>query len=309
MTSWRWVPRACALLAVACSAKAQPRAPEPPRETVAAPQSFVHTDSLSRVFAVLEHQLAPIQSWRTNAEATLRKDSGTARADTLLLQHRDALQATIRRLEHTFATRELHEIVYPPHGWNERIPPAQQQARSDSVVSFIAARAVWPRMGEGVIDFEVSAARLLAWLGRFTTPAMQDFLRMQALQQSAPVASDAALLITADQLAERMRDAELYLAKYPSSAAHPHVLWLYRVYLAMYLAGIDNSPVFDLATGRLLLEMRKSYERYAAAHAQTESGRAVTEYLRLLKASGYRRNGKVDDYLRRLWEAVPPVSE
>ena len=75
--------------------------------------------------------------------------------------------------------------------------------------------------------------------------------------------------------------------------------------LAAYFAGIDNSPIFDMTTRRLLPEMQKRFERFAQQHAATRSGKATSEYLKLLRSNRFVRTAAVEEFHRKLWDAIP----
>jgi hypothetical protein len=145
---------------------------------------------------------------------------------------------------------------------------------------------------------------LLSWLGRFLTGQLQAFLRFAANQQIAPFADDAALMITPDELAQRLLDAEQLLVEFSDSPAQQELLFRYRQYLATYLGGLPNTPAFDWNSGVLRPHFRKSHAEFLDAHGSTGAGRIVAEYTRLLERSGFARTPEVDRYLQTQWESV-----
>jgi hypothetical protein len=270
-------------------------------------------DSLRAMKQRLQPKLAPLATWRAAAEAALRPDSGTVRADSALLELHDAFQDQVRRVARTFDDPAFQALIWPDGVRGHQLRRAQQRpldadpvqiALADSVVTFLAAHGIWSYRAEGDTYFVASEAAVLEWFGRFVTGPVREFLSLSAREQRAPTAEDGGIRITPDELAARLAAADRFLAEHPGAAAHDLVERWYRRYLAVYVAGLPNTPAFDWRSGVLAPELRRSYEQYVSEHGGTASGNVVAEYLTLLEASGYRRQPPVDAYIQALWQAA-----
>lgn len=272
------------------------------------------TDSLSQLLSEIERKLAPVREWRRITEAALRADSATPRADSIFLRMRAALGQTVYRVTRTFDDPDLQLLLWPDgsEAYRRRrlrnVPemPADpvDVARADSVIAYLAERGIWVSRAEGDSYFDASEARLLDWLGRFLTPQLHAFLRFEAQQQAVPFAEDASLMISLDEVAQRLLAAEELLDRFPDSPAWPLITYTYNQLLAAYLGGLPNTGAFDWRTRILGTDFRRSHEEFLRLHGSTAAGKVVAEYVGLLKRSGFRRTAAVDAFLRARWDAV-----
>jgi hypothetical protein len=279
----------------------------PPRELAAAP------DDLERILADLERDLAPIAAWRVRAEEALRPRARTPQADAAFLALRLELKDIIGTLARRFQTREFQMLVGPAgfagqhlrrsSGLPEGVSAADAQ-RAEIVVAFMKQRAVWPRYAEGDTYFYVNESALLEWFGNAVSEEIRQFLRIWAHEQATPMAEDAGLMVSLDEVERRMADAKRFLADYPGSAVREPMRAAYQQRLAVYLGGLPNSPAFDHLDGVMDVDRRQRLEAYVGAHPGTESARIVEQYLALLRANGFKRGPEVDRFLRALWDRV-----
>lgn len=271
-------------------------------------------DSLARLLERINERLGAVSAWRLRAEMLLRADSATPRADTIFLQLRSTLEPIIRAGTASFYETDFQVVIWPEGAAADYRRRTQQDSATqltlrdgvvaDSVIAVLASQGVWSARAEGSTHFERSEAMLLSWLGRFLTRQLQAFLQFAANQQAAPFADDAALMVTPDELARRILDAEQLRAEFPDSPAQQELLVWYRQYLATYLGGLPNTPAFDWNSGVLRPHFRKSHEEFLDAHGSTAAGRIVAEYTRLLERSGFARTPEVDRYLQTQWASV-----
>jgi len=283
-------------------------------------------DSIPAVSAVPENaaypelgrKLAPILASVENARSALQQDSGTVAADSAFIRFRRDLRDQVREVVTEFNDHEFQADIWPIGAaammrWREEQrtehrPTPEEQQRADSLVTLLMAHGIWPDHAEGDTYFSANESLLLERLGPYLTGGMREFLRMQAAEQRRPTAKDAALMISLDELMERIRSAERFLEAYPEAVVRNVVQSRYRWYLAVYIAGLPNSPAFDRRTGDLRDELRESIDRYAADHANTESGQLILRYLKLLAASGFARSAEIDAFLSELWTGVRLVT-
>ena len=222
------------------------------------------------------------------------------------MQLRASLQQTVVNLESELDRLAVDEMITESAAdWSNEAKRQRAEQRADTLVAHLASRGIWARTSEGMVSYAPADSTLLSWLGRFLPASTKEFLLAAARDQSTPIAEDAALTISYDELEARLLRAEQFLETYPASAARLEVLRNYQQLLAAYFAGIDNSPIFNMTTRRLLPEMQRRFERFAQQHAATRSGQAMAEYLKLLRANRFARTAAVEEFHRKLWEAIP----
>ncbi|MGG6311598.1 hypothetical protein [Paenibacillus macerans] len=123
---------------------------------------------------------------------------------------------------------------------------------------------------------------------------MQGFIALLAMESDSKLASDAALSITWDELAERAVAYERYFDKYAGTPeAEQAKMLYYSRYLRTYLYGLDNTPNFDYETYRLSAEAKASYENTVKAYKGTRTAEAVQEFLDVLEAADWQVYSKV----------------
>ena len=300
----RLAPALCCAIFAACHAAPPPQSPAP-SDTLTAREPPA-SDTLGLLRYRVDRALAPVRAWRVSTERTLRADSATARADSSFIRLRSALQQTVAQLEPELDRLGLHDmIVVNAEDWPNEARRQRAEKRADTLKAHLAAHGVWARASEGMVTFEPADSTLLSWLGRFLPASTKEFLLSAARAQRTPVADDAALTITYDELENRLLSAEEFLEIYATSAARIEMLRTYTQLLAIYFAGIDNSPIFDSETRRLLPALQKRFEQFAQKHAATRSGKLAVEYLRVLRSNRYLRTAAVEEFHRKLWDAIP----
>jgi hypothetical protein len=132
------------------------------------------------------------------------------------------------------------------------------------------------------------------------SPELSDYIMLQAVESNDKMAADAGLLISWDQLAQRSLAAESYATNYPKSPELEEVKYLYiDRYLTAYLYGLDNTPVYDFETFKLLNEVKISYKKLVKEHPETITAKVVVDYLDLLSKHKdqvfLRKNGEQID--------------
>ena len=71
----------------------------------------------------------------------------------------------------------------------------------------------------------------------------------------------------------------------------------YAQYLGAFLAGMDNSRVFDPETNRLSDSTKTSFESFIVKSPEGKSAEVVKAYLNLLKSTNFNYTDKVDSFL------------
>ena len=209
-----------------------------------------------------------------------------------------------------FNTGDFQELVYPDGSaaqrrrrrsgvmWMEA--SASERMLADTVVAYLETKGVKANRGEGDMYFEGDEATLARAIGPHLSPAGRDLAQLLVREQRSPTGADASILLTWDELAERVAQSERFVTMNPSAPGRQEIAQWHRNYLRLFLAGSDNTEVFHRRTGVLDPEVRSRLERYVLSNGGTESGRTVSQYLDLLKKTGYKRTAAVTSFLRAI---------
>jgi hypothetical protein len=283
------------IMLMLAAAPACRRSPEPVQQATV-------PDSIHHLIVRLHQQLGAIREWKVTATAALRADSATPRADSIAWRQRVALIREMRPIAAAYYEHYFDRLPWPPVA-----PLEALGARSFS--ELFARHGVIAERAEGNTYLAMDADSLRAWLAPYVTAQLSEFLEFDVREQQRPFASDASMMITYDEVTERIVRLEELMNAYPQSPARPTTEYYYRRYLTAYLGGTDNTPAFDWKTKLLHAELRANYHKFLAEHGNTQAARELRDYLELLKRNGYRQTEEVLEYLRVRWRALIPPRE
>lgn len=261
-------------------------------------------DSLAVVLRELERKLPPLASALDSLETELRTDSATARADTMLVLARRRLSVLVRDvISRAIDSPALQIAAYPGGSFDyrrrraERPVPADSAgalaAKADSIVLFLDARGVWTGRGEGSAYFSLSDGALVRRFGRFISPVAREHLEITSTEQRQPSFDDASLMITWDQLGDRLARTDRFLSENWTAAGSREIASYFDFYLSRYLRGSENTKAFDYRSRRMPPEVRRSYQRYVTEYGSSASGSIIRRYLAVLRANGWRDTAAV----------------
>ena len=184
---------------------------------------------------------------------------------------------------------------------NEKINAQLNNSRSkdtiEQVRKLFASYGIGLASSEGEYYLEPKYEYFLANFGSGLSQAYREYLAIDLQEQKVQFSDDAAILIPLDSLASRILIRESFLEKYPTFISAKMAQDQYAQYLGAYLAGMDNSRVFNLVTNRLNEEPKKSFEAFVANHPGRKSSEVVKDYLDLLRSTNYNYTDKVDSFL------------
>jgi hypothetical protein len=142
-------------------------------------------------------------------------------------------------------------------------------------------------MAEGYIFPLVDYGSWMRHAARLS-PELADYIGLLALESDQPSVVDAGLTVSWDELGGRALQAETYLRTYPDAEAYAEVQKLFERYMAVYLQGVDNTPIYSYEGYRLSEEVEASYRKLASEHPGTAAAGAVNGYLELLESRDWR---------------------
>ncbi len=131
-------------------------------------------------------------------------------------------------------------------------------------------------------------------------PYLSDAFKEYAkLISDKSILEDACLLVSWKELAIQIVAIERYVAKYPTNAYVEALNSDVAFYRSVLLRGIDNSPIFDY-NGNLLSEVKETYLFVEKNYSDTETGRIVGDFLRVLEKADYKKDRSVREFMEKL---------
>lgn len=127
-----------------------------------------------------------------------------------------------------------------------------------------------------IIDYEA-----LKVYNNYLSDEIKEYIDLKSMDSNMPTILDAGLVISFDQLAERLIKTENYINKYPDSIKYEEILRLYGVYLKFYLEGSDNTLIYDYETKEIKDEVLSSYKKTKNIN-ETVTSRVVSKYIDII---------------------------
>jgi len=124
--------------------------------------------------------------------------------------------------------------------------------------------------------------RWMAKYNEYISEDISDYFELCAIESDQLSAKDAALVISWDELGDRVLAAEKFLSEHSGSVAKGEVLYRYTRYLWMYMLGLNNTPTVEWETNKVKEEVLDSYNKFIEEHNDTISAEAVGNYIKLL---------------------------
>lgn len=116
---------------------------------------------------------------------------------------------------------------------------------------------------------------------------MKDYFDFMALNSDKKWASDAELVITLSELAERIASAERFMTLYPEASRKDEILGFYKIYLGALLGGIDNTPLVNFNTKKIETKYIEAYEYFIKEYPELTTTETVRKFNDELKADSY----------------------
>jgi len=167
----------------------------------------------------------------------------------------------------------------------------------DKIKRSLASYGILLRSDKGSFYLEPQTEYLLQNFGSELSPAYREYLTIGSKEQKEQFAKNGTILIPADSLTSRIIIWENFIERYPDFISIKMAQEQYAQYLGAFLAGMDNSRVFDSETNRLSDNSKTSFESFAVKYPESKSTGLVKAYLDLLKSTNFNYTDKVDSFL------------
>ncbi|MDR7855419.1 hypothetical protein [Tissierella sp.] len=128
----------------------------------------------------------------------------------------------------------------------------------------------------------------------YISDEIKDYIAIKALDSDKPVAIDAGLVISYDELADRILKTENYIQKYSEGKKYEEMLRSYRTKLDIYLNGLDNTPIADYESKKIYKDVVDSYEKTINTK-DSVTAFVVSKYLDVIEENKYIIDKSVTD--------------
>ncbi|MDP4207834.1 MAG: hypothetical protein Q8928_03360 [Bacteroidota bacterium] len=130
------------------------------------------------------------------------------------------------------------------------------------------------------------------------SPALDVFLKIRSKEMKQGYSEDAGLLISFEELYDRVTTWEDFNIKYPDFFLNGESESYYISYLSTFLTGMDNSRTFDLDNEKLLPELKKLYEKIIERKDARKSSKIISDYYDLLKNNDFKQPDNLSKFLK-----------
>lgn len=153
---------------------------------------------------------------------------------------------------------------------------------------------------EGMYYPEIDYDKILIDFGGHASDKVAGYLEIMAAESNKHFASDAALTISPDELANRIVKAESFIGSYPDFELVKQVEQFHSYYLQAYLLGLNNTPLFDYQTEKAKDSFTESYEKTITNQKGTKLAGMLEEYMALLKKYDYTKSDEIINYVNKV---------
>ncbi|HZK32955.1 MAG TPA: hypothetical protein VFC60_00515 [Tissierellaceae bacterium] len=149
------------------------------------------------------------------------------------------------------------------------------------LVEEIIANKYKLQMAEGmyypIVDYEK-----LKEYDDYVSEEIKDYVHLKAVDSNTVIASDAALVISHNELADIIIDTEEYLEKYAGGVYHEEVETMYNNKLDIYLSGLPNTLIYDYNTNKINEDVLESYIE-TGSKGDTVTSFIVGKYINIIR--------------------------
>jgi hypothetical protein len=235
----------------------------------------------------------------------------TNEVDTMIKRLQERWETTIEtNADAVFGLMALSDNTYQQ--MMDNFDEVTHQINSENIENVEARKLIEHCQQAGLGFFmEEGCFYIAPWYGvlepftAFMSEKMATYIALIQENTINPVAQDAMLCITWEQLADRIKTYENYLMNIDES--DEEILMLYRNAVTIWLAGVDNSPIFLYGNGQINPEVLQSYQSFQSETPTTEM---VSDWLAYLENSDvegrcYERmfdeaNKKINRYIGKI---------
>lgn len=128
----------------------------------------------------------------------------------------------------------------------------------------------------------------------YISDEMKEYIEIKAMDSNEPVAVDGGLRITYDDLANRIVKIEKHIQKYSGGQRYEGMLGDYKNKLAIYLGGLDNTPIADFTSKKIFDDVLESYKKTSNTK-DSSTAYVVQKYVSAIEENDLIINKTVED--------------
>jgi hypothetical protein len=110
----------------------------------------------------------------------------------------------------------------------------------------------------------------------------------------------------AETLAQQIIDWENFNRDFPGFVASGEIQAQYLDLLTTYLSGTEQFPLFDPSTNLVNENFKLSYQSYLQKNPDSESGKIIGKFYKILADKGFKYSEELDAYLSEI-NLTPPL--
>jgi len=129
---------------------------------------------------------------------------------------------------------------------------------------------------------------------KYMSDEIKDYIKIKAKVSNDPMALDAGLRISYDELANRIVEVEKYIQKYSEGQKYEEMLGMYRDWLGFYIAGLPNTPIADFYTKKIFKDVMESYGKTANIK-DSSTAFVINKYIKIIDENKGIINKVVED--------------
>jgi hypothetical protein len=134
------------------------------------------------------------------------------------------------------------------------------------------------------INYEDWTKRYDKYIGK----DLKDLYKLKIKEQRSPMAEDAVLKISWNELLQRTYDMEQYIRKYKDQELiQKDAGWMYRNYVNALVMGTNGTPVFDYKTYGFSEDAKTAYAAFINKYPDSVTSWALTEYFTYLNSNQF----------------------
>ena len=168
------------------------------------------------------------------------------------------------------------------------------------LISMTYARGYVIEVAEGSFYPAVDYSSMRMYMDK-VTPAMADYIAYMALETEKPSNEDAGLLISFDEVYQRLMQADIYIKKYPDSPEIKKMQEYLDFYVISYVYGLNNTPVFDYQTNKMTDYARESYDALKLSDSDSQIQSSLKKYIKILKNNHYTLTAEVETARKKIF--------
>jgi hypothetical protein len=207
-------------------------------------------------------------------------------ADSMILKLEAFYQSDLERTQNQFFQPGIQEKLQKSYNWKTKKLVTKDTQLQKLVATKLAGK--YKLTTEEGSVFPIVDYGALKKYSSYLSGEVKDYIALKALESDKPWLSDAAIIISLDELAARTIAGETYLTKYPQSKAKKDATNIYLEYLDSYLYGMNNTPAFDFDTYRLRTNVLTSFNKTIKTYPNSVTAKVVQGYVNVLKKHNYQ---------------------